>query len=645
MNKLFLLGCISVLLAFQTVQAQTNFDPDSYRELSISLSEVSVKAQQLKLYSELGRVLTVIDRKEIDALAVNSIDALLENMPGIDIRQRGTNGTQADISMRGGTFDQVLVLLNGVNITDPQTGHYNLDIPVELTDIVKVEILQGSSARLLGPNAFSGAINIVTEKTEKASLQAHLSGGSYNSFSQGVSAGLGNNKLQSFLSFNNKSSDGYIKNTDYQMLNAFSHTVLRTKNAGKFNLQMAYQQKAYGADGFYHATLRNQFEDTKTIFSSMNWTKSLKNFRFEGQAYWRRHHDRFEFFRDFENAASWYTSHYYHLTDVAGAKFNASWLSRVGKLTLGVETRNEHIYSTTLGKTMDNPKIDIFEDSISFTKSDNRLLNTAYFDYSKNLGKFYLSAGMATTMNHQFGTYSYGGVDLGYSLNENTRIYVSANSAVRLPTFTDLYYTTSTHQGNVDLKPETSKTLELGAKFSNRGLNINVSSFYRKAENVIDWVKYTAAPKFESRNLTLINAFGGEITANYSFEKGFIHKISGSYSYLNLDKIASADYDSQYALDYLKHKAVLGLQHKVVDNLSVNWNLSYNDRAGNYFDTVSDGLVDYQSFFMLDTRFNYRRLKYELYCDINNILNSVYVDYGGLPQPGINFKLGIKMKI
>jgi len=115
----------------------------------------------------MGRVLTVVDRKAIQQMPVQNIDELLESISGIDIRQRGVGGTQSDISIRGGSFDQVLVLLNGVNITDPQTGHYNLDIPVDLSDIVRVELLQGSAARVYGPNAFSGAINIVTEKTRK----------------------------------------------------------------------------------------------------------------------------------------------------------------------------------------------------------------------------------------------------------------------------------------------------------------------------------------------------------------------------------------------------------------------------------------------------------------------------------------------
>ncbi|MDD3489859.1 MAG: TonB-dependent receptor plug domain-containing protein, partial [Paludibacter sp.] len=238
---------LSLLLAVFVTQLSIaiNFN-DS---IPVQLSAIEVNASKTKLYSEMGRILTVIDRAEIEKLPVKSLDALLENIPGIDIRQRGTDGTQADISMRGGTFDQVLILLNGVNITDPQTGHYNLDIPVELSDVARIEILQGSAARLLGPNAFSGAVNIVTEQNKNKSFSATVEGGSYNSYLGNLSASLAKNNFRNFASVTHKASDGYIANTDYRMTNAFLHSILKTSNAGKFDLQMAYQQKAYGADG------------------------------------------------------------------------------------------------------------------------------------------------------------------------------------------------------------------------------------------------------------------------------------------------------------------------------------------------------------------------------------------------------------
>ena len=132
------------------------------KEQSIHLKEIEVNAEKANLHPGLSRVVTVIDQQEIQKMPVKSIDELLDNVAGIDVRQRGVNGVQADISIRGGSFDQILILLNGINITDSQTGHYNLDIPLELSDVSRIEILQGSAARVLGPNAFSGVINIVT---------------------------------------------------------------------------------------------------------------------------------------------------------------------------------------------------------------------------------------------------------------------------------------------------------------------------------------------------------------------------------------------------------------------------------------------------------------------------------------------------
>jgi iron complex outermembrane receptor protein len=214
MKKLYF-KLILILSFFSTlVFAQVKTD-----SIALSLSEVEVNAASNKLYSQMGRVVAVIERKEINRLSVHSIDQLLDYVDGIDVRQRGTNGTQADISIRGGSFDQVLVLLNGVNITDPQTGHFNLDIPINWSDISKVEILEGSSARVLGPSAFSGAINIVTRPTGKKSIQAELSAGSFHYFNQSASVNTTIGKALMLASVSHKSSSGYRENTDFDQSN------------------------------------------------------------------------------------------------------------------------------------------------------------------------------------------------------------------------------------------------------------------------------------------------------------------------------------------------------------------------------------------------------------------------------------------
>ena len=283
MNKKLVIGFLFSLII------SVSFSQEKTDSLQIDLREIGVNAALYQLHSSSGRLLTIIDRKTIEKMPLQSIDDLLETLSGVDIRNRGVGGTQSDISIRGGSFDQVLVLLNGVNITDPQTGHYNLDIPIELSDIARIELLQGSAARIYGPNAFSGAINIVTNGKTIKSAAAQLTAGSYGTFTQNVSGNWGNKKIASFASFSNKNSDGYISNTDYKILNAFSHTTLNTVSAGKFDLQLAYQQKSYGANAFYSFKYPSQFDHTKTFFGSLSWLLHLKNMEIQTQGYARRH--------------------------------------------------------------------------------------------------------------------------------------------------------------------------------------------------------------------------------------------------------------------------------------------------------------------------------------------------------------------
>ena len=342
MKKTFILFSI-FLFTIPSLRSQEK--PDS---VDVYLSGLQVNANRNKLYSEMGRVLTVVDKAQIARMPVQSIDQLLDYVAGLDIRQRGTDGTQADISVRGGSFDQVLVLLNGVNITDPQTGHFNLDIPLNLSDVSRVEILEGSSARVLGPNAFSGAINIVTENVEKHALNAELVAGSFNYYSQSVSGSLGTDRFHTFASISHKSSSGYSTNTGYDLSSAFIQSAYNTLNAGKFDLQLATQLKELGASGFYSLAFPNQYENSKTFLAALNWTLAKGKFEYTAQAYWREHHDRFEL--DFKKPAGWN----YHLTDVTGGKAAVAYRTQLGKTTLGVDLRNEHIFSNVLGTPIDS---------------------------------------------------------------------------------------------------------------------------------------------------------------------------------------------------------------------------------------------------------------------------------------------------
>ncbi|MDP4278561.1 MAG: TonB-dependent receptor plug domain-containing protein, partial [Bacteroidota bacterium] len=362
--------CSLVQVKYQAVFAQADSTEASVTD--VPLQEVEVSAKQPMRWSELTHSVSVAGQKEIAASPVQSIDDMLETMPGVDIRQRGSDGVQSDISLNGGSFDQVLILLNGVNITDPQTGHYNLNIPIELSQIQRIEILRGSGARTLGSNAFCGAINFITDQPlQQNGLkgQAEIATGYWGFFKTAASIAYQKDAWQLDAGLSRNTSDGYTANTDYDILNSHIQSSWHNASAGHFLLQLGYQQKAFGANSFYSFKYPNQFDATKTLFSSFSWNKTVENTDWQIQVYERQHHDRFELFRDMENAPSWYTTHNYHLTNVNGGHFSRTVTTEHQKRLIGADIRHEQIVSNVLGEPLTAPK------QIRWTK--RRYLHTA----------------------------------------------------------------------------------------------------------------------------------------------------------------------------------------------------------------------------------------------------------------------------
>ena len=639
--------CTLVQQKYQPIFAQS----DSTRiSRDVTLDEVEVSESRLKLGSGLARAISVMDQREIAASPARSINDILEQIAGVDLRQRGSDGVQADLSIRGGSFDQVMILLNGVNITDPQTGHYSLDIPVELQQIQRIEVLQGSGARIWGPNAFSGAINIITIPGATAPpKQAHIDigAGSFGYLTQSASGILQKGSWQLGGSISHKSSDGYTRNTDFDIFNSHIQAVYQNQSTGIFQLQLGYQEKAFGANSFYSFDYPNQFERTKTLFSALNWEKTIGKTNWQAQIYERQHHDRFELFRNMENAANWYIGHNFHQTDVSGGNLKAFRLSKLGKTTVGMDLRNEHIFSNTLGKNIAETKTDFLDKDALFTKEKNRANYRIFVDQTVSLGAFNISAGISGNHNSDFGEYFYGGLDAGYSIKPSLKAFFNFNQAIRLPTFTDLFYKSATQTGNENLNPEKSSTYEVGLEYALQELKVSSSVYYRDGKNVIDWVKKVDSIKWESQNLTNVKALGGEITAEYHFKTGFLQNVRLGYGYLHLDRKAQG-YDSKYALDYLKHKISLHLEHQVFEShksgkLNGAWNMSWQDRAGNYTDYSTNLATAYRPCFLTDVRLQWSKKNIGIYTDVNNLFNAVYADFGGLIQPGRAIRAGLKL--
>lgn len=620
-------------------------------KMEFDLEEIEVSAQRAPVtYSQVARIISVIEKDQIDAAPVNSIQDLLEYALSVDIRQRGTHGVQADVSIRGGSFDQTLILLNGINLSDPQTGHHNLNLPVSFKSIKRIEILEGPAARVYGPNAFSGAINIVTEPSENDQIAIDLSYGEHDLRDINVSVSKEVGKLQNFMTFNNKSSDGYIDNTDFDSYHVFYHGLLNAE-AGQLDLQAGFSNKAFGANSFYTPAYPNQFEETKTTFASLKFETGEK-LHFTPALYWRRHQDRFELFRS--DPAPWYGGHNYHMTDVLGTSINSWFSSDFGKTAFGAEFRSENIWSNVLGEDLEEPLDVPGEEGQEFTKSHSRTTVSYFAEHTFYLGKLTASGGAMANwisdLNYEWNIYP--GLDLSYQLTDALKAYSSFNKSLRMPTFTDLYYNGPTNRGNPDLKPEKSTTVEGGLKLDNRFLHLQAGYYHRVGKDLIDWVRESEEFLWETRNLTEIKSDGFELIAALNVhqllgQRFFIRKINTNYSYNKLDK-SQSDYLSNYALDNLKHKFVFSVDQKIWKNLQASWNFRFQDRNGTYADfedTQYVGEANYESFWLTDLKVYWKTDRLQLSASVSNLFDQQYVDLGNIQQPGRWISFGVNYQI
>ena len=618
-------------------------------KMQFNLDEIEVSAQRSPaLYSQVARIISVIGRKEIESSPAQSVQDLLKYVAGIDVRQRGAEGVQADVNIRGGTFDQTLILLNGINITDPQTGHHNLNIQVSLSQIERIEVLEGPAARVYGPNAFSGAINIVTRQSDSNSVNLQLSGGSFGYFDADLSGSFKTGKLQNSISINKKRSDGYIENTDFDISNIFYSNQLVSKK-GKLNLQVGFSEKGFGANSFYTPKYPNQYEEIKTLISSVKWESSSK-FHLTPVIYWRRNQDRFELFRD--NPASWYTTHNYHLTNTYGGNLNSWVQSGLGKSAIGIEFRSENILSNVLGEEMDFP-LDVPGEDAEFTKSKTRNYISGFLEHVYYSNSWTLSAGLLSNYISAsgLGINFFPGIDVSYKITQSLNVFSSFNTSLRMPTFTDLYYQGPTNIGNADLKPEKTASLEGGFKLNSDLVQGYWIGFYRKGNDIIDWVKLNNTDKWQPQNLTQINSFGTEIQLQMNLKKHFGHKlpnnISINYLFSNLEK-GEFDFISYYVLDHLKHKFTGSINQTVLNNFTIDLKVLYQDREGSYtqFENGSWGAeADYDPFWIFDGKVNYNRKGFGLYISVNNIFEKNYFDIGNVIQPGRWVKVGISHQL
>ncbi len=615
---------------YSTGHADTSGDKKFYIQ---PLNEITIQENRLQIpFAEQNRNIRILDQNLIRTLPVKSVNELLTYISGVDVRQRGPWGVQSDIGIDGGTFDQTLVLINGMKISDPQTGHNMMNIPVPLDAIDRIEVLRGPAARIYGVNALNGAINIITRKPVHTGVVANVYAGSsfnrdssnnklYGGYGVQLSGSVVGENTQHYLAVSREQASGYRYNTAFNNNKVFYQN--NTDLSDKASLQFlgGYINNDFGANGFYSAPGdKESKEKVQTGLLGLGTAVEVSPYwTIKPRISYRYNHDDYIYIRQKPEV---YRNR--HETHVIDAELNNTFDTDLGVFGLGLEWRNERINSSNLGNWQRSNYG--FFGEYSFNKIKNLLVNIgAYANY-----------------NSDFGWRVLPGIDAGYRFYGGWRIFANAGAGQRLPTYTDWYYKGPQNIGNDQLKPEYSYNIEGGIKYNDRQLNATLSYFNRRTEGFIDWVKDTVTAPWQPMNFHKINTQGITVSADYRWRNtgdagASIALITGlSYTYLHAaitDKTPADEGEtklSRYALENLRHQLCANANVEFFRMVTITLAARYQQR------------VSYKDYTLLDARVAFTQKRFSIYADVTNLGDVQYIEAGAVPMPGRWVTLGLK---
>lgn len=592
-NRIICLGLLSVVSFFQAQEKET------------TIQDVEIQSKFLNTsYKKINENVIVITKEELKRSPSFSIDDVLQQYAGIDVRRRGANGVQSDISIRGGSFEQVLILLNGIRMNDSQTGHNSMNIPVDISNVERIEVMKGPAARRFGNGPFTGVINIVTKTSGDETVKISASGGDYKTYDLGFNSTFGTEKFTNIFQVNSNASEGYRHNTDYKINNVFYQNQYQIKD-GKVQFMAGFSEKKFGANGFYASPLATeQYEEVQASLVALKYQQTFGDFNLSSNLFWRRGQDMYLYNR--------YKPAIYrnmHIGNNVGAEVNGSYKWALGTTGLGVEMRKEMLASNNLGHR-------------------NRMITQLFFEHHFSFinNRLQVSPGVSWANYSEAGNFFYPGLDVGFDINENNKIYGNIAKVHRIPTFTDLYYVSRTEKGNPNLKPESAISYELGYRFLKNNLVANIGIFGRETANMIDWTKNTSAELWSANNIANILTKGADVEVKQTFD-GFLKSYSLGYTYVDNAQKNQPKF-SKYSLNHLKHQFIAKMENRLFGKLTNQLVYRYQERVNGY------------SYHLLDEKISYKFNTTELFVLVNNLTNTNYTEAFGVPMPKRWFHIG-----
>ena len=578
-----------------------------------ALDTILIKSTRIDLpFKENARTIQVISAEFIKNSAATNVADLLQQVAGVDIRRRGTAGSQADLYIRGGGFDQTLLLIDGIKMDDAQTGHHTMNAALPIEVIERIEIIKGPAARVFGQNAFTGAINIVTKSTLANTASVNIEAGSFGQLNGSVTVGKEFENSSIIAHVGILTSDGYRHNSDYENKNYLLKGVFNKKEQ-PIEVIATFFDKKFGANGFYaSATATEQYEETQSSLLGASTTFRTEKFKITPRVYWKRGQDEYVYIRD---NPSVYRN--LHITNKVGVETNASYTSDTGITGFGVDISRVFISSNNLGKR-------------------NRTMVNLFLEHRfKALNdKLDITPGVAVTYFSDFKFHAFPGLDIGFKLSDNLKAYGNLGVTYRIPTYTDLYYNDRSTIGNSNLKPEEAFAQEIGLKFNSGRFTSSVAIFNRDADNLIDFIRPDVTSKYEATNIAKVNTKGFELNTDYRFKLNeFNQTLSFGYNYLNDDILDQNKDLSRYSLNTLKHQFITRFESKLFKNVRQNIIYKHAERTIGTSYNVWDASV-----IVAVNTFNFT-------VTANNIFNAEYIESGFVPMPPSSLLFGLRYNL
>jgi len=543
-----------------------------------------------------------------DTYSSSPIESLI--FSPLDLQSRSLKeGIQSDFSLRGSTFQGVLLLLDGQRINDPQTAHHNADLPLTKEDIERIEVIPGVGSSLFGPDAMGGAVNFIVKKPKTKNMVLELSAGSHEAKSGIFSISDKIENLGFRFSLEREESDGFRYDTDFKKFTTRLDSSMDLP-CGEFNLGMGYLEKEFGAYDFYTPGLGYPSKEwTKTYLFNTGIILDKEGLIIKSNFLWRRHYDKFML--DKTQIRTTYLNH--HRTDIFTPNiYFQKEVEGVGRVGLGLEYGQEQINSTNLGMR-------------------NRKHRSIFMDESKDLTQR-ISFGLSGRWDDFDGFESIytGSVNARYRLSKEDSLHFGISRNMRVPSFTELYYNDPTSIGNIGLAAEKALNYEIGYDYIKDGLSLGTTFFLRYEEDCIDWIKRTPTQtKWQVENITKGEVTGIESYLNLAFNKRF--SLISNYTYIN-KSIDGQGYLYKYGANYIRHLVNTTLTFSLPFGTQ-GIGLTYKKRP------QRDGWV------LLQANLNYSLNKHsQVFCKITNLLNVKYQEIKGIPQPGRWIELGLRFE-